>query len=80
MELEQSWSKAGEFRKYFISRQHLALLKSHYVIPSFKIKNMECDLAGQCTFQERKVVMSEDDGAALICLLLICLHGPLPLA
>ena len=65
MELEHSWSKAGEIRKYFISRQHLALLKSHYVIPPFKIKNMECDVAGQCTFQERKVVMSEDDGAAL---------------
>ena len=47
VELEHSWSKAGKFRKYFMPRKHVASLKSHYAIPLFKVKNMECDLAVQ---------------------------------
>ena len=33
MKLEHSWSKAGKFRKYFMPRQHVASLKSHYAVP-----------------------------------------------
>ena len=47
VQLEYIWSKAGMFRKYFMPRQHVASLKSHYAIPLFKVKNMECDLAVQ---------------------------------
>ena len=43
--LEHSWSKAGKFRKYFMSKQHVASLKSHYAIPLFKVKRTERDLA-----------------------------------
>ena len=40
MKLEHSWSKAGKFRKYFMPRQHVASLKSHYAIPLLKVKNI----------------------------------------
>ena len=45
VELEHSWSKAGKFRKYFMPKQHVASLKSHYAIPLFKVKRTERDLA-----------------------------------
>ena len=56
VKLEHSWSKAGKLRKYFMPKQHVASLKSHYAIPLFKVKDIYGKRPGWVIAHSKKVI------------------------